>query len=189
MKKTTKIIAPVVGLGLLVGTSSISAQSSVTVESGDTFWGIAQDYDELSTEEIVEANNYDPLEIPVGAEIIIPVNGEDSFDGETVTHVIQPGNTLSSIASVHDGVTVDDLLELNPGIDPYSLTIGSELAVVSYDREEGEDYLYHTVQPGNTFFEIASVYDGVSVEDLQDANPNVDPYELTIGSQLVIPLQ
>uniref|UniRef100_A0A1S2M5X6 LysM domain-containing protein n=1 Tax=Anaerobacillus isosaccharinicus TaxID=1532552 RepID=A0A1S2M5X6_9BACI len=101
---------------------------------------------------------------------------------------MQPGNTLTNIAAVYDGVTVDDLFRLNPGIDPYSLTVGSEIVVVDYNSEFGEDYLYHTVQPGNTFNEIASVYDGVTVDDLLEANPNEDPYELTIGSRIVIPL-
>lgn len=129
----------------------------------------------------MEVNEYVPTEIPVGAEITIP-------NQNMVTHVVQPGNTLVDIAAVYDGVTVDDLVRLNPDVDPYELTIGSEIVVVDYTQEQVEDYLYHTVQPGNTFNEIASVYDGVSVEDLFEANPNVDPYELTIGSKIVIPL-
>ncbi|MFA9559980.1 LysM peptidoglycan-binding domain-containing protein [Evansella sp. AB-rgal1] len=187
MKKTTKILAPVVGIGLVFGTAGVSANSSVTVEPGDTYWGISQGYDNVSVDDIVEANDYAPDALPIGAEINIPVEGENGSD--VVTHVVQPGNTLSGIAAEYDGVSVDDLFQLNPEVDPYALQIGSEINVVDYDREAGEDYLYHTVQPGNTFNEIASVYDGVTVDMLVDANPDVDPYELTIGSQVVIPLR
>ncbi|ADU32106.1 LysM peptidoglycan-binding domain-containing protein [Evansella cellulosilytica] len=188
MKKTSKIIAPIAGIGLVFGTVSVSANSSVTVEPGDTYWGIAQDYDNVSVDDIVEANDYDPEALTVGSEIVIPVDGDEE-SSETVTHVIQPGNTLSEIASVYDGISSDDLLELNSDIDPYALQIGSEIQVTNHERDEVEDYLYHTVQPGNTFNIIAGVYDGVTVDMLRDANPDVDPYDLTIGSQLVIPLE
>ncbi|QOY36582.1 LysM peptidoglycan-binding domain-containing protein [Anaerobacillus isosaccharinicus] len=188
MKKATRLLTPALGVGLVFGAMGVSAQSeTVTVESGDTYWGIAQGFDGVTTEDLVEANEYNPRAIPIGAEIKIP-DGETSSDNDVVTHVIQPGNTLTNIAAVYDGVTVDDLFRLNPGIDPYSLTVGSEIVVVDYNSEFGEDYLYHTVQPGNTFNEIASVYDGVTVDDLLEANPNEDPYELTIGSRIVIPL-
>ncbi|QOR66386.1 LysM peptidoglycan-binding domain-containing protein [Cytobacillus suaedae] len=181
MKKTKKIIAPALGFGLVFGAIGVSAHSTVTVESGDTYWGIAQGLDNATTEDLMEENDYVPTEIPVGAEITIP-------NQNTVTHVVQPGNTLVEIAATYDGVTVDDLVRLNPDVDPYELTIGSNIVVVDYTEEQGEDYLYHTVQPGNTFNEIASVYDGVSVEELMEANPNLDPYELTVGSKIVIPL-
>ncbi|WP_099600890.1 LysM domain-containing protein [Pseudomonas sp. 2995-1] len=51
------------------------------------------------------------------------------------------------------------------------------------------DVVYHTVQPGNTFYNIAAVYDGVSVDDIFEANPNIDPYFLREGSQVTIPLE
>lgn len=181
MKKATRIITPILGASLLFGAIGVSAHETVTVESGDTYWGIAQEYNDVTTEDLMEVNEYNPYAIPIGAEITVPKEN-------LVIHVIQPGNTLAQIAATYDGVSVDDLFRLNPEIDPYNLMIGSEVVVVNYDRELGEDYLYHTVQPGNTFYNIASVYDGVSVNDLIHANPNEDPYELTIGSQIVIPL-
>ncbi|MRH43928.1 LysM peptidoglycan-binding domain-containing protein, partial [Aquibacillus halophilus] len=66
----------------------------------------------------------------------------------------------------------------------------SEVTVVGNTGDSGSDadVVYHTVQPGNTFNEIASVYDGVTVDELIEANPNVDIYSLNIGSQVAIPL-
>lgn len=132
MKKATKRVATaVVGTGLVFGAIGVSAASdTVTVEPGDTYWGLAQNYDDVSTNDLTEENDYDPQALPVGAEIVIPTgeeNGEEN--GEVVTHVVQPGNTFSEIASVYDGVTVNDLLEANPNVDPYAMTIGSDVAI------------------------------------------------------------
>ncbi len=190
MKKAKRLIVPTLGVGLVFGAIGVSAQSeTVTVEPGDTYWGIAQELSEVTSEDLVDANEYDARAIPVGAEIEIPTGEEERSNNNVVTHVIQPGNTFASIAEVYDGVTVDDLVKLNPKVDPYSLTIGSDIVVVDKERTSGQDYLYHTVQPGNTFNEIASAYDGVSVDELIEANPNEDPYELTVGSKIVIPLK
>ena len=190
MKKATRLIIPTLGAGLVFGAISVSAHSeTVTVDSGDTYWGIAQGLNDVTTEDLVEANTYDPRAVPIGAEIEIPTYEETGSDDDVLKHVIQPGNTLTNIAEVYDGVTVEDLIKLNPKIDPYSLTVGSEIVVVDNDHTIGEDYLYHTVQPGNTFNEIASVYDGVSVDDLLEANPNENPKELTPGSKIVVPLK
>ena len=44
------------------------------------------------------------------------------------THSVAPGETLTSIA-VRYGTTVGELLALNPGIDPYAMVAGQEVAV------------------------------------------------------------
>jgi hypothetical protein len=41
---------------------------------------------------------------------------------------VAPGDTLETIAAAH-GTTVERLLELNPGIDPRSLTVGQQVRV------------------------------------------------------------
>ena len=44
------------------------------------------------------------------------------------THVVSAGDTLSSIAGRY-GTTVEELLVLNPGIDPYAIVSGQEIRV------------------------------------------------------------
>ncbi|WP_078552395.1 LysM peptidoglycan-binding domain-containing protein [Bacillus alkalicellulosilyticus] len=184
-----KFLISTLALGMILGTTSLAASAStVTVNPGDTFWGIAQNHD-VTVDELVESNsNLDPHALPVGSEVHLNGNGQDE---NVVTHRIYPGNTLYGIAQVYDGVTVNDLLHLNEGIDPYSLQIGSHVNVVEQTQETTTDsnVVYHTVQPGNTFTNIASVYDYVSADDIAAANPNVDPYELTVGTQIAIPLK
>lgn len=44
----------------------------------------------------------------------------------------------------------------------------------------------HTVESGETFTEVAWIY-GVSSEQLEAANPGVDPFYIMVGDELVIP--
>ncbi|WP_456276173.1 LysM peptidoglycan-binding domain-containing protein [Bacillus sp. AK128] len=192
MRKISKFLVPTFVLGLILGGFGIAASAAtVTVQSGDTLWGIAQEHD-VTVGELKEMNSdLDPRAIPVGTEVMVSTNEEATNDTSVVTHVVQPGNTFYEIASVYDGVTVDELLDLNPDVDPNALTVGSEVIVVHHQNQSNNEaeVVYHTVQPGNTFYEIASVYDGVSAEEIMTANPNVDPLYLQIGSQITIPLK
>jgi hypothetical protein len=43
-------------------------------------------------------------------------------------YTVQPGDTLGAIAARH-GVSVDDLIAANPGIDPQRLQIGAEIVI------------------------------------------------------------
>ena len=45
------------------------------------------------------------------------------------TYTVRPGDTLALIAE-RTGVTVEELLELNPDIDPNSLTVGEKIKLV-----------------------------------------------------------
>ncbi len=45
---------------------------------------------------------------------------------ERKTYTVRPGDTLASIAE-RTGVTVEELQELNPRVDPNSLTVGQKI--------------------------------------------------------------
>ncbi|WP_129710511.1 N-acetylmuramoyl-L-alanine amidase family protein [Priestia megaterium] len=91
-------------------------------------------------------------------------------------YTIQSGDTFYSIAKKYN-ITVQQLQDANPGVDPTKLQIGQQivLPVTTY-----------TVQAGDTFYSIAKKY-SITVQQLQDANPGVDPAELQIGQQIIIP--
>lgn len=61
-------------------------------------------------------------------------DGEPAGDRPGITaveprfHVVTAGETLASIASRY-GVDVDQIRDLNPGIDPVSLAVGSRVRV------------------------------------------------------------
>ena len=48
------------------------------------------------------------------------------------------------------------------------------------------DYIYHTVQPGDTLWGIAQTYPGVSVDDLKRLNSDMNFQHLTIGEKIKV---
>jgi LysM repeat protein len=111
-----------------------------TVQYGDTLYRIAVKYG-VTMDEIVKANGLaNASYIKVGQVLVIPgleVPGE-SPEGEVVenpliagaptTHVVQPGETLASIAAKY-GITVADLLKSNNIANPDLIYRGQELSV------------------------------------------------------------
>jgi LysM repeat protein/predicted chitinase len=112
------------------------------------------------------------------------------------TYSIQPGDTLSGIASNY-GVSLDALEQANPAIsNPDQIEVGQTLnipdgmdapvpaapsspAVVP----TGGSYM---VQPGDTLSGIAALF-GTTVDALAQANGIGDPNNISVGQQLTIP--
>ena len=196
MRKASKLLGSTVALGLVFGATSLSAHAATEkIESGETLWEIAKKHENVSVEDIMSLNEgLNPNAIPIGTEITLPSgenSSENTSDHNMTTHTIQAGDTLYSIAHMYDGVNVDDLYKLNDELDPYHLMIGSDIVVKSSETSDDstQQYVYHTVQPGNTFYEIANVYDGVSIDELIKANPDVDMHSLQVGTEIAVPLK
>lgn len=115
-------------------------------------------------------------------------------------HQVQFGDTLSSIAVRYD-MTLEEIIALNPGINPDSLQIGQVLLIpparptptplpgtVEPPTPPG-DYLIHVVAPGETLISIAQKY-SVTVSLIRAANPEIPAGSDVIGvnQPLIIPL-
>ena len=109
-------------------------------------------------------------------------------------HDVQEGETLSDIAELY-GVSMEDILALNPEIDPELIKAGQVLLVPAglsaEDTRGGEDddgFLVHVVGSGETLSTIAEDY-GVSVDLIRAAN-DLSPEDETIRAEqsLVIPV-
>ncbi|MBK6894760.1 MAG: LysM peptidoglycan-binding domain-containing protein [Flavobacteriales bacterium] len=48
------------------------------------------------------------------------------------------------------------------------------------------EYIYHTVQPGDTLWGIAQNYPGVSLDDLKRLNANMNFRHLTVGEKIKV---
>jgi LysM repeat protein len=48
--------------------------------------------------------------------------------GKVTVYTVRPGDTLGAIA-IHFGVTVNDILALNPGVQPTALRVGQKIKV------------------------------------------------------------
>lgn len=98
----------------------------------------------------------------------------------SAVHVIQEGDTLWSIANGGD-VTVEELKAWNGIADPTELKIGQVVVI----RKPVESSRY-TVKKGDTLYDIARDK-GVTLQELQSANPKVDAKTMSVGTELVIP--
>lgn len=104
-------------------------------------------------------------------------------------YTIRAGDTFYRI-SRRMGVSLDDLLAANPGIDPERLQIGQQICIPGEEGPPGEPACpggtLYTVRAGDTFWTI-SRQTGVPLDRLLAANPGVDPERLQIGQRICIP--
>lgn len=157
------------------------------IRPGDNFYRLAIRFN-TTIPAIISANPMvNPNALRIGQTICIPRQPIYPSCPEGNYYTIRSGDNLYDIA-VKYNVSLDDLLEANPGINPYMLMVGQviciPLAVPPVDCPEGNSY---TIQAGDTFYRIARRFN-VSLDDLIEANPSIDPDRLLIGQTICIPL-
>jgi LysM repeat protein len=106
-------------------------------------------------------------------------------------YTINESDTLYSIAEKYD-LPVSLLMKVN-GIDnPYNLQIGTRLCIPGTEdqlpKPPEECFGTHVVIPGDTLYLIAKSH-GIKLDSLMRSNPNIDPYNLLIGTELCIPIE
>lgn len=103
-------------------------------------------------------------------------------------YIIKDGDTLFSVAASFD-TTVQNLLRLNPNLSADNLTVGEHICVISGTfqpvRCEFGSVAYN-INQGDTLFKIADEF-GTDIASLREANPTLDPYNLTVGERICIP--
>lgn len=109
--------------------------------------------------------------------------GAQSVSAEKATVEIDKGDTLYSIAEEYAQVSVNDLLEWNPGIEADDLRIGTELTFETTPSDAPSE-VFHTVTPGSTLYSIANLHAGVNLWDLYQLNPDIEPRNLQIGQEV-----
>ncbi|HOA90671.1 MAG TPA: LysM peptidoglycan-binding domain-containing protein, partial [Bacillota bacterium] len=98
-----------------------------TIRAGDTLFALAQRYN-TTVDAILRANpGIDPNNLRVGQIICIPGTGPVPCPGGTL-YTIRAGDTLFSLAQRFN-VTVDAIIQANPGIDPNNLRVGQEICI------------------------------------------------------------
>jgi beta-lactamase class A len=104
------------------------------------------------------------------------------------SYLIQPGDTLSAIATV-TGVSLERLISLNAIKNPDLIIAGQTLSLAggtsqSADQAAGAQY---TVKSGDTLWDIAQAT-GTSVDVLTQLNQLTNADQLKIGQQLHLPV-
>lgn len=166
------------------------------VQRGETLFRIAQSYG-LTVNDLVRLNGIaDPSTIYVGQRLLVPSAEATVAPTQSVMHLVQPGETLASIAALY-GMSVDDLMAVNGMTDGSGFYVGALLDVSSPVPTTAPTdapavtstpipVIVHTVLRGETMYRIASQY-GVTVNAIAQANHISDPTVIYAGQQLVIP--
>lgn len=156
-----------------------------TIRGGDTLYGIARAHN-VSLEALMEANpGLNPYMLMVGDVICIPAAPVDCPNGTLYT--IVSGDTFYRIARAND-VSLDALLQANPGLDPDALRVGQTICIpgVAPPTECPENAESYEIRAGDTFWQIADRLN-TTVSVLRRLNPNVDPNALRIGQVICVP--
>jgi LysM repeat protein len=168
-----------------------------TVEAGQTFFGIARQYDVSVA--ALRAANIDIEALQPGQVLQIPTKKDQTqtstspsadqpprqaepakHDEIPETYDVQAGETLFSISRKF-GLEVDELISLNPELKN-GLKAGQTLRFKKKENNESSrqiiiqdttiSYTYHRVRRGETLYSLSRQY-GVSLENLLENNPHV----------------
>ena len=105
--------------------------------------------------------------------------------GQTA-YSIQAQDTLYSIAT-RFGVSVQSILDANPGLNPNNLRIGEILCIPAAPPPTCPTNSFsYTIRAGDTIFSLAQRYN-VTPQSILDLNPSVDPNSLRVGQIICIP--
>ena len=159
------------------------------VKKGETAYSISRAYG-ITVEELTKENPPAVYGVNEGQSLRIPVKSVDGFKpAEPVTikpqlkdetrfiyHTLRPGETVYSLSKAY-GVSENEIIQSNPGIDITKLSVGTEIAVPKrvfmsdqqkFDEQE-KKYIYHKVLNGETLSSIAEKY-GLTVRVLRREN-------------------
>lgn len=161
---------------------------SYVIKSGDTLYELAKKYN-TTVEDILAINpGINPKNLQIGQRICIPEASRHpkKCPMGTFPYTIRQGDTLYNLARTYN-TTVEEIMRVNPGIDPNNLQIGQVICIPEKRKPAPDcDGLYYVVRPGDTLYLIANKYN-ISLSDLMAANPGVDPDNLMVGELICIP--
>jgi peptidoglycan endopeptidase LytF len=183
-----------------------------TIKAGDTFWKLSQTYG-VSLQSIVDANpGINANNLQVGSTVCIPVATKKKPapppttpkptvcpDG-TFSYTVKAGDTFWKLSQVY-GVSVQSIMDANPGVNPDNLQIGSTVCIPAVAMQMPtqpqvksaqftkcpDGTFSYTVKAGDTFWKLSQMY-GVSLQSLVDANPGVSANNLQVGTTVCIPV-
>jgi LysM repeat protein len=159
------------------------------VKKGETAYSISKAYG-ITVEELAKENPPAVYGLNEGQALRIPVRevsentqpqSRPARRDETrfIYHKLQPGETVYSLSKLY-GVSENEIISANRGIDITRLPVGAEIAVPKRefmtDRQEfavqESNYIFHKVVKGESLSSIADKY-GLTVRELRKENRNI----------------
>ena len=109
-----------------------------------------------------------------------------------LTHLVKNGETLSHISDRYN-VYIKDIKRWN-NLSSNTIKVGQKVKVyttsvpASNSKSSGVQTVYYVVQKGDTLWDIARIYEGVSVNDIIKENNITNSRKLNPGTKLKIPV-
>lgn len=180
------------------------ASEEHTVQSGETLFSIARDYD-LTVGDLRRWNNLEVDELSSGQILRIAPPKADN----QITHTVQSGETLFALSRLYR-VTIAEIQEWN-NIRDYNLEVGRELTIFqNEDQPSSQTQLpvldqtnpdeerrsivrvseapsgnsYYNVKSGDTLYKIANDH-GMTTNELRQLN-NLEGDMLRVGQRLTV---
>jgi LysM repeat protein len=174
------------------------------VKKGETAYSISRAYG-VTVDELTKENPPALYGVKEGQTLRIPVR--DIPEGQKAEqqpvraqrdesrytyHNLQPGETVYSVSRLY-GVSENEIISSNPGIDINRLSVGSEIAIPKREfmteRQEFEvqegNYIFHKVVKGESLSSIADKY-GISIREIRKENRDIRFPQ--VGDYLRIPV-
>ncbi len=153
---------------------------TITVQQGDSLWGIAQRHGtDVAT--LRQLNGLTSDVLKVGQTLQVP-GSDDEAPAQVSSVTVRPGDTLYEIA-LANGVSVDDLIAFN-NLDGTVIHPGQELLLAA--GEAAPEPLEVVLGVGDSLWILARRHDS-TVDAIAAAN-GIDPSAtLRVGDRLVIP--
>lgn len=159
-------------------------QSTYTVQSGDTLYGISRQHN-TSAQRIRELNKLTSDNLVPG-QVLIVSNNDATNPSECVIYTVEAGDSLYEIAKKYD--TTADLIKEYNGLESNDLSIGQELRIPCYiednDNSDLPKYVNYTVEVGDNLYDIAEKF-GTTVDKIKKDN-DLKSNTLTVGTMLII---
>jgi len=204
----------IIVLALFLSSISVFAQDNTikhTIVKGETISSIAQKYN-VSMEAIYKLNPKAKKTLQLKQVLLIPNSQSTKTNNlasttvsektTDVTHEVMPKETLYGITKQFK-TTTELLYKANPKLETEGLKVGQtivipsmlskkEIADLSNTKTKTEETvateasLTHQVKAKESLYSIAKVY-GITLAELQNANPTIGKKGLSIGQTITIP--
>lgn len=159
-----------------------------TIKSGDTLWKLSQTYG-VSLQSILDLNSgVDPENLQIGSTLCIPAVPlplTHTCPDSASSYIVRAGDTLWKLSQTY-GVSLQSILDLNPGVNPRNLQIGSTVCIPTEPFPSANAFLY-MVQKCDTICTIARKF-YVSAKSILQKNPGINPRCLQAGMYIYIPM-
>jgi LysM repeat protein len=147
------------------------------VRPGNTLSVLAKRFD-IDIDKLRQWNELDDDDIQVGQELVLePSPDSEEHNGEI--YRVARGDTLRRIAKSYN-VTVEEMLEWNPGLNPDKIVEGQKLRVGTGSRR-----ILYRIRTGDTLSSIAA-RNKITVRELVRWNPGIRPDRIRADKKLVI---